>query len=46
MTSSSPSFFVTGGTLRPDARSYVERRADKDLLSALLAMEYCYVLNS
>src|SRR5215210_4813725 len=40
------SFFVTGGTLRPDAPSYVERQADRDLLHALRQGEYCYVLNS
>src|SRR5258708_37377611 len=39
-------FCNTGGTLPPDASSYVERKADKDLLSALLDGEYCYVLNS
>jgi hypothetical protein len=39
-------FYVTGGTVPPDAPSYVERQADKDLLSALLAGEYCYVLNT
>src|SRR5437660_12311036 len=43
---SASNFYVTGGTLPPDASSYVERRADKDLLSVLLAGEYCYVLNS
>ncbi len=40
------SFYVTGGTLSPDASSYVERSADRQLLSSLLAGEYCYVLNS
>jgi hypothetical protein len=40
------SFYVTGGTLPSDASSYVERQADKDLLSGLLAGEYCYVLNT
>ena len=38
--------FHTGGTLRPDAPSYVERRADKELLSALREGEFCYVLTS
>ena len=39
-------FFVTGGTLQVDAASYVTRQADTDLFAALLAGEYCYVLNS
>lgn len=39
-------FFVTGGTVPPNAPSYVERQADKDLLSHLLAGEYCFVLNT
>src|SRR5450432_3714605 len=38
--------YVTGGTLAPDAPSYVERQADKDLFAALSAGETCYVLNS
>jgi len=37
-------FFVAGGTLRPDAPSYVTRPADHDLLQQLQAGEFCYVL--
>ena len=39
-------FYVTGGTLRPDAPSYVERQADQDLSKGLLRGEFCYVLTS
>src|SRR5436309_4157265 len=39
-------FYVTGGTLRSDAPSYVERQADRDLYDALLRSEFCYVLTS
>lgn len=39
-------YYVTGGTLRPDAPSYVERRADTELHDCLLAGEFCYVLTS
>ena len=40
------SFYITGGTMTPDAASYVTRQADHDLLAALLTGEYCYVLNT
>src|SRR5262245_11875524 len=46
MSSSSNAFYVTGGTLRLDAPSYVERQADRDLLENLLHGEFCYVLTS
>src|SRR5439155_5493090 len=46
MTAAAASFYITGGTLPPDALSYVERQADRDLLAALRQGEYCYVLNS
>ena len=39
-------FYVTGGTLRPDAPSYIERQADKELCDGLLRGEFCYVLTS
>jgi hypothetical protein len=39
-------FFVTGGSLRSDTPSYIERRADKELLEALLKGEFCYVLTA
>ena len=43
---SEPAFFVTGGTLRQDAQSYVARKADAELLELLRAGEFCYVLTS
>src|SRR5881409_815750 len=45
-TAHSFEFYVAGGTLHPDAPSYVERQADKDLLEGLLKGEFCYVLTS
>ncbi|MGH8657786.1 MAG: SUMF1/EgtB/PvdO family nonheme iron enzyme [Gammaproteobacteria bacterium] len=37
-------FFQTGGTLKADAPSYIERPADRELHQSVLAGEYCYVL--
>jgi hypothetical protein len=39
-------FYVTGGTLRRDAPSYVERQADRILYESLLQGNFCYVLTS
>jgi hypothetical protein len=36
-------FYVTGGTLRHDAPSYVERRADQELYDGLPKGDFCYV---
>ena len=38
------SFFVTGGALSSEAPSYVPRHADRELIEALRAGEFCYVL--
>ncbi len=39
-------FFVSGGTLPASSPSYLERETDHALLRALLAGQFCYVLNS
>src|SRR2546430_13996457 len=46
MSIDTPGFYVTGGTLRRDSPSYVERQADSDLYEGLLTGEFCYVLTS
>jgi hypothetical protein len=46
MRSSAATFFVTGGTLRADAASYVERQADTDLVRWLASGEFCYLLTA
>ncbi|MBI2927663.1 MAG: AAA-like domain-containing protein [Verrucomicrobia bacterium] len=45
-TPTTSAFFVTGGTLRHDAPSYVERQADHELFAGLLRGEFCYVLTA
>jgi tetratricopeptide (TPR) repeat protein len=37
-------YFVDGGTLRPDTPSYVKRPADRELFDALMDHEFCYIL--
>ncbi|NEQ52409.1 MAG: tetratricopeptide repeat protein [Leptolyngbya sp. SIO3F4] len=38
--------YQVGGSLEPNAPSYVERQADRDFYNALKAGEFCYVLHS
>ena len=45
-TSSPRDFFVAGGTLQPDAPSYIERQADQELHERVLAGDFCYVLTT
>jgi AAA domain-containing protein len=46
MSATETRFYFAGGTLRPDASSYVERQADRDLYDALRQGEFCYILTS
>jgi WD40 repeat protein len=46
MTNSRQSFFIVGGTMRPDAPSYMQRQADRDLFEELMNGEFCYVLTA
>src|SRR5213078_1682346 len=46
MSTATTSFYVTGGTLRSDAASYVERQADRDLYEGLSRGEFCYILHA
>ncbi|MEM8603620.1 MAG: AAA-like domain-containing protein [Cyanobacteria bacterium P01_H01_bin.121] len=39
-------YYQIGGSLDYDSPTYVERQADLDLYTALLAGEFCYILNS
>jgi WD40 repeat protein len=47
VTAPSPFYkYQVGGSLPPNAPSYVKRQADEQLYQALLLGEFCYVLNS
>ncbi|MBE7383122.1 MAG: AAA-like domain-containing protein [Leptolyngbya sp. SIO1E4] len=39
-------YYQIGGSLDYNAPTYIERQADRDLYTALLAGEFCYVFNS
>ncbi|NER82199.1 MAG: hypothetical protein F6K42_22085, partial [Leptolyngbya sp. SIO1D8] len=39
-------YYQVGGSLAYNNPTYIERQADKDLYTALLAGEFCYVFNS
>lgn len=44
MSTEHSEYFVDGGTLDPEAPSYVTRGADSELYARVSASEYCYVL--
>ena len=45
-TSSAPGFYVVGGTMRPDAQSYVRRNSDEELYTGLMENDFCHVLTA
>src|SRR5579862_8893764 len=46
MSQRSRNFYVTGGSLRADTPSYIERSADRELYDALRRGEFCYILTA
>jgi hypothetical protein len=46
MTTTSTRFYQIGGSLLPNAPSYVTRRADEALYDGLIQGEFCYVLTA
>ncbi|WP_293071532.1 MULTISPECIES: AAA-like domain-containing protein [unclassified Moorena] len=46
MTNQQSIIYKVGGSLPQDEPTYVTRKADHDLFQALMAGEFCYVLNS
>ena len=40
------SFYIAGGTMRPDAQSYVGRNADEELYAGMVGNEFCHVLTA
>jgi WD40 repeat protein len=43
---SAPDFYVVGGTMWPDAQSYVRRSSDEELYTGLMENDFCHVLTA
>lgn len=43
---SAPGFYVVGGTMWPDAQSYVRRSSDEELYTGLMENDFCHVLTA